>query len=419
MKLAVLRLQTCNDWTQLGQDTSQENNVIDISLPRESDIRSQYCFQESKTMSSAMTSCLFLGFIYTQHLTSIQAASSLGISIPESSSRKLQKLTTNRFNSRRLLNLRGGGKFNFEVVCKDTKFGECVGLVGSSAKLGDWKTPIKMNGKSFPLWKASVDLEEGNTDLQYKYCIIGANDQIKSWESSGDNRRLPADVLAAGQRNDGQFGAGAGRPAPPPPAHGGHHDGAPDLGRADVKVASDGQLDAFGAELVRADKAGGSWRQKLDAVKALFYDAGAAAAAGFDPAAPKTEHLASIAIYLHFLSTGQARRAAPRLAAPPLRLPFRCSALSLPRFIPLPHKSSPSLSFPRSFNSCFRSTSCLPPRLSPSLPPSPSLLVLPSPPILPRTPPPLDFSSSPLPTPLPSPHLLAPTAFQCPAETDE
>jgi hypothetical protein len=256
---------------------------------------------------------LVVAVICMQFMGDVAFASNLGMtsSVLKATLRSLQMRGGGRIGSPKLVALRGGGKFNFEVVCKDTTFGECVGLVGSSAKLGDWKTPIKMNGKSYPLWKASVELDDGAADVQYKYCIIGANDQIKSWESSGDNRRLSADVIAAGNRNDGQYGGGrasaSAAPIASPHSGAGHHEGAADLGRADVRIVSDGQLDAFGAALVRADKEGGSWRQKLDAVKALFYDAGAATAAGFSPTNPRTEHLASIAIYLHFLSTGQVR----------------------------------------------------------------------------------------------------------------
>ena len=88
-----------------------------------------------------------------------------------------------------------------------------MGLVGSSAKLGSWKAPIKMDGKSYPLWRASVDLDASDGSLQYKYCVVGNDGNIKSWESGSDNRVLAADILAAGKRHDGQFNGGGGHTA--------------------------------------------------------------------------------------------------------------------------------------------------------------------------------------------------------------
>ncbi|MGB1597498.1 MAG: hypothetical protein ACPIOQ_32380, partial [Promethearchaeia archaeon] len=44
---------------------------------------------------------------------------------------------------------------------------------------------------------------------------------------------------------------------------------------------------------------------KLEYVKNLFHDEKLAATAGFNAASPATSHLAVIAIYLFFLSTGQ------------------------------------------------------------------------------------------------------------------
>jgi hypothetical protein len=180
------------------------------------------------------------------------------------------KLRKPRLGAPSLIALRGGGKFTFEVEYKGTKFGECVGLVGSSPKLGDWKTPIKMDGKSYPLWKAAVDIDAGDA-LLYKYCVIGPDNHIKAWESSGDasNRRLDAspDLLSTGRRHDGQYGGGAAAPRPAAAAHAAHGDPgpAPHLGHAAVTVV-DGELDPFGAALARADKGAGSWRQKLEAV---------------------------------------------------------------------------------------------------------------------------------------------------------
>ncbi|EKX40827.1 hypothetical protein GUITHDRAFT_164559 [Guillardia theta CCMP2712] len=186
-----------------------------------------------------------------------------------------------------------------------------------------------MDGKDFPKWKASVSLNEGE-NIEYKYCIIGDSGKVLRWEGQGSssNRKLTvtipkvtSDVLSKGEFHDSPVGIDAGgsgshshSSSKIERSHGtSKRDDHKPSGHVDWQITSK-ELDKFGAAIVKANQENGSWRQKLEFVKTLFYDKSdsdpctpgdLATASGFNQQEPETSHLAMIAIYLHFLSTGQ------------------------------------------------------------------------------------------------------------------
>eukprot|EP00281_Chroomonas_sp_CCMP1168_P018805 CAMPEP_0206228300 /NCGR_PEP_ID=MMETSP0047_2-20121206/9098_1 /ASSEMBLY_ACC=CAM_ASM_000192 /TAXON_ID=195065 /ORGANISM="Chroomonas mesostigmatica_cf, Strain CCMP1168" /LENGTH=1066 /DNA_ID=CAMNT_0053651539 /DNA_START=96 /DNA_END=3292 /DNA_ORIENTATION=+ len=204
------------------------------------------------------------------------------------------------------LRLRGGGRdIEFQIQCKDTQPGQSVAVTGGSDGLGKWKKPLKMKPSPFPDWKVTAHISEEDT-VEYKYCIINDDGKVEKWEGSSghSNRKLVPEASAA---KDGKFGdmPAHARPKPPsggPPQQQEHHN--VDLGHASFNVGG-GNANKFDQAIIDGNNKAGSWRQKLEMVKNFFYDKGAADAAGFNMERPSTEHLASIAIYLHFLSTGQ------------------------------------------------------------------------------------------------------------------
>ena len=202
------------------------------------------------------------------------------------------------------LSLRGGGALEISTTCDQTNMGECVGIVGDGHALGNWKNPRRMDGKGFPKWKVTVDVNEGDK-LEYKYCIVGSDGGIARWETKGSsvNRKckVTGEMLQSGLK-DKPYGCGGGMGGSKHVSSGGRGERAG--GHVDWKMDFK-DLDDFGKALCQANRDNGSWRQKLEYVKNLFHDEKLAATAGFNAASPATSHLAVIAIYLFFLSTGQ------------------------------------------------------------------------------------------------------------------
>ena len=202
------------------------------------------------------------------------------------------------------LSLRGGGALEISTTCDQTNMGECVGIVGDGHALGNWKNPRRMDGKGFPKWKVTVDVNEGDK-LEYKYCIVGSDGGIARWETKGSsvNRKckVTGEMLQSGLK-DKPYGCGGGMGGSKHVSSGGR--GERPGGHVDWKMDFK-DLDDFGKALCQANRDNGSWRQKLEYVKNLFHDEKLAATAGFNAASPATSHLAVIAIYLTFLSTGQ------------------------------------------------------------------------------------------------------------------
>ncbi|MBL7816536.1 MAG: 4-alpha-glucanotransferase [Saprospiraceae bacterium] len=62
------------------------------------------------------------------------------------------------------------------------------GIVGSSKALGEWKHPLSMSDKNFPLWQADIEIESNQVDFEYKFVIFDPKtNKIIEWER-GENR---------------------------------------------------------------------------------------------------------------------------------------------------------------------------------------------------------------------------------------
>lgn len=107
--------------------------------------------------------------------------------------------------------------YRFQITAY-TQPGESVGLVGSTAELGQWKIeqaiPLQTNADTYPLWWAADIhlslLESAERQIaEYKYVRFGANGDI-SWETLDSNRWLPIDPGQPSRIvvDDGLFGYG-------------------------------------------------------------------------------------------------------------------------------------------------------------------------------------------------------------------
>lgn len=88
------------------------------------------------------------------------------------------------------------GILAFEVRCDRTHWGEVVGVLGSTSSLGAWNpekaVALDTTRETWPVWSLSMQVDEeieevGN--LEYKYVVLGADREIRKWESSGANRK--------------------------------------------------------------------------------------------------------------------------------------------------------------------------------------------------------------------------------------
>jgi len=102
-----------------------------------------------------------------------------------------------------------------------TSFGEKIIVTGNSTKLGEWNPldggiPLTTTPDTYPLWTTgpiqySALVASGEL-LEYKYVRVCQKSHVH-WETNGDNRRLPAALVADATRcpfsmvvDDGDFG---------------------------------------------------------------------------------------------------------------------------------------------------------------------------------------------------------------------
>ena len=71
----------------------------------------------------------------------------------------------------------------------DTQMGECISVIGSIDKLGDWKSEkaLKLNWNEGNIWTGSFEYKE-EKDFEYKFILLN-NGYVKEWEN-GINRKL-------------------------------------------------------------------------------------------------------------------------------------------------------------------------------------------------------------------------------------
>ena len=103
-------------------------------------------------------------------------------------------------------------KLKFQLICKNTVFGENVSLVGNQTQLGNWDTnksiELKTDKHIFPLWESNLISFNNNSNLEYKYIISNKNSHSIKWESFQGNRQLNLSNLNKDGEyiiNDGEF----------------------------------------------------------------------------------------------------------------------------------------------------------------------------------------------------------------------
>ena len=103
-------------------------------------------------------------------------------------------------------------KLKFQLICKNTVFGENVSLVGNQTQLGNWDTnksiELKTDKHIFPLWESNLISFNNNSNLEYKYIISNKNSHSVKWESFQGNRQLNLSNLNKDGKyiiNDGEF----------------------------------------------------------------------------------------------------------------------------------------------------------------------------------------------------------------------
>eukprot|EP00177_Eucheuma_denticulatum_P005143 GFKZ01009373.1.p1 GENE.GFKZ01009373.1~~GFKZ01009373.1.p1 ORF type:complete len:1038 (-),score=149.83 GFKZ01009373.1:829-3942(-) len=194
-----------------------------------------------------------------------------------------------------------------QVSCDSTAFGEQVAILGS---WNNWDksnlTTLQTSPTTFPSWNTSLSLP--STPIEYKYAIVN-KDRILRWEADtkGLNRVLHLQHQDQGTIHD-RFGHIPHRSNPshrtkPPPSS--NHNFQRTNHVITLDHAHQHNLDPLEQAILKVTATQKSWRQRLSFVRALFTEPQAAADAGFDPS--NIHHLATLSVYLTFLSTGQVR----------------------------------------------------------------------------------------------------------------
>ncbi|EKX35634.1 putative amylase, secreted [Guillardia theta CCMP2712] len=115
-----------------------------------------------------------------------------------------------------LLRLRGGQDrsslfephFMLRVKCANSKWGETVGVVGNSASLGTWSSPMAMRcDGSWPQWRVELPCHQGVDVMEYKFVKMNDHGQIIEWEPVESNRQLLLLSNLEGKSvDDGEYG---------------------------------------------------------------------------------------------------------------------------------------------------------------------------------------------------------------------
>lgn len=192
---------------------------------------------------------------------------------------------------------------HLKVSCDTTQFGEQVAVLGS---WNNWDkshpTTLHTSSSLFPYW--TVDLQISSTSFEYKYAIV-RHSNIVRWEPGphGHNRKLKLSNSSIKIRDTyGQI---------PVPTQVSQNLKKPHIpfDRTDRVIdTSDAHrdgLDSLERAIVTLTAQRKSWRQRLAYVRELFTEKPVADEAGFERG--NVHHLATIAVYLNFLATGQVR----------------------------------------------------------------------------------------------------------------
>lgn len=82
----------------------------------------------------------------------------------------------------------------FQVECKETSHGEVVGVVGSAPEIGSWDPTkaltLSTSEASYPVWKSEVIPLAADSEVEYKFIVLGADKAVSKWEPIEGNRKF-------------------------------------------------------------------------------------------------------------------------------------------------------------------------------------------------------------------------------------
>lgn len=200
----------------------------------------------------------------------------------------------------------------FSVRCDRTQWGESVSVLGSWINW-DQSRLVRLSTAPdrFPQWSVKVTVDDGliGQALEYKY-VISRDGQITRWEyDRPQNRTL---VLTGNESTSDRFGQAPNvRSTTEIEPHHQLHPPDQDSRRWSARNPSEhhfpdvdmNKLDALEKAIVQHAKQNTSWRLRLSFVRSLFTDDNIANSVNFK--ITSISALATLSIYLSFLSTGQ------------------------------------------------------------------------------------------------------------------
>jgi 4-alpha-glucanotransferase len=69
--------------------------------------------------------------------------------------------------------------------------GKTLAITGNTKALGNWKRPVELSNANYPVWEKTINIEQFNQPIEYKYLIIdNKTKQIEQWEE-GEERMIP------------------------------------------------------------------------------------------------------------------------------------------------------------------------------------------------------------------------------------
>lgn len=196
---------------------------------------------------------------------------------------------------------------HISVSCDHTKWGEKVAVVGS---WNSWDksrfTTFSTTPSHFPRWHAKLDLPSSNASVEYKYVIVKGNN-IERWEAEGHTNRLldvstktVHDVYGQIKNKKSPFSNGTSQENNNVLATPWKNAG---VSISEHTMSNVNSLDDLEKSIVQLSGNQRSWRQRLAYIRSLFTEEAVAKEANFNKFS--IQHLATVSIYLTFLSTGQ------------------------------------------------------------------------------------------------------------------
>mgnify|MGYP006278644907 CR=1 FL=1 len=110
-------------------------------------------------------------------------------------------LKPGRFRTRPLRNTRGKPVVRFQMRAPRVPAGLQLCVTGNVAELGNWhaESALRLGNSTHPLWSGAIALQSG-LSIEYKYGLYDPKHKQIVHLESGENRRIPAAWIAAGEQ---------------------------------------------------------------------------------------------------------------------------------------------------------------------------------------------------------------------------